>query len=102
MIRARELWSSLVSQFKKRHPALKHGGFSSTAVLPGENPAEFEELHQALIAELAPTGALEENIVADIARLVWRKQNLAIRLVEIGDTATVQGLLRGIWRSKNE
>jgi hypothetical protein len=34
-------------------------------------------LHQALIAELAPTGALEENIVADIARLVWRKQNLA-------------------------
>jgi len=77
VIRARELWSSLVSKFKKRHPALKHGGYSSTAVLPGENPAEFEELHQALIAELAPTGALEEDIVADIARLVWRKQNLA-------------------------
>src|SRR5262249_52316906 len=70
-------WSSLVSKFKKRHPALKHGAYSSTAVLPGENPAEFEELYQALIAELAPTGALEENIVADIARLAWRKQNLA-------------------------
>jgi len=67
-----------VSKFKKRHPALKHGAYSSTAVLPGENPAEFEKLHQALIAELAPTGALEEDIVADIARLVWRKQNLAI------------------------
>jgi hypothetical protein len=77
VIRARELWSSLVSKFKKRHPALKHGGYCSTAVLPGENPVEFEELHQALIAELAPTGALEENIVADIARLVWRRQNLA-------------------------
>jgi hypothetical protein len=77
VIRARELWSSLVSKFKKRHPALKHGGYFSTAVLPGENSAEFEKLHQALIAELAPTGALEENIVADIARLVWRKQNLA-------------------------
>src|SRR5262249_44921369 len=48
-----------------------------TAVLPGENPAEFEKLYQAQIAELAPTGVLEENIVADIARLVWRKQNLA-------------------------
>jgi hypothetical protein len=34
-------------------------------------------LQEALIAELAPTGALEEDIVADIARLVWRKQNLA-------------------------
>ena len=66
-----------MAKFKKRHPAFKHGGFCSTAVLPGENPVEFEELHQALIAELAPAGALEENIVADIARLVWRKRNLA-------------------------
>jgi hypothetical protein len=77
VIRACQLWSTSVSKFKKRHPALKHGGYCSTAVLPGENWAEFEELHQALIAELAPTGALEEDIVADIARLVWRKQNLA-------------------------
>jgi hypothetical protein len=65
------------NRIKKRHPALKHGAYSSTAVLPGEDPAEFEKLYQALIAEWAPTGALEEDIVADIARLVWRKQNLA-------------------------
>jgi hypothetical protein len=61
----------------KLHPALKHGGYAATAILPGENPAAFEKLHQALIAELAPTGALEDDIVATIARLVWRKQNLA-------------------------
>ena len=78
VIRTRDLWSNLVSKFKKRHPAVKHGGYSSTAVLPGENPAEFEELHQALMVELAPRGALEEDIVADVVRLVWRKQNLAI------------------------
>jgi hypothetical protein len=66
-----------VSKLKKRHPALKHGGFSSTPVLPGENPAEFEDLQEALMVELAPRGVLEEGIVADIARLVWRKQNLA-------------------------
>jgi hypothetical protein len=35
-------------------------------------------LHRDLIAELVPTGALEDNIVATIARLTWRKQNLAI------------------------
>jgi hypothetical protein len=53
-IRAPKLWSSLLPKFKKRHPALKHGAYSATAVLPGENPAKFEELHQALIAEVAP------------------------------------------------
>jgi hypothetical protein len=77
MIRECRLWSSLVSKFKERHPALKHGAYSATALLPGENPAEFEKLHQALIAELAPLGVLEEDIVARMARLVWRKQNLA-------------------------
>ena len=76
-------------RFKKRRPALKHGAFSSTAVLPGEDPAEFEELYQALIAELAPTGALEEDIVADIARLVWRKQNLG--------TFSLSKGLRTVW-----
>jgi hypothetical protein len=81
VIRARELWSSLVSKFKKRHPALKHGAYSSTAVLPGENQAEFDELYQALIADWAPTGVLQEHTVADIARLYWRKQNLETFLV---------------------
>jgi hypothetical protein len=68
----------VVSNLNERHPALKHGAYSSMALLPGENPVEFRELHQCLIAELAPGGALEEHIVATIARLTWRKQNLAI------------------------
>ena len=79
VIRARDLWSNLVSKFKKkRHPALKHGGYSATALLPGENPAEFEELHQALIAELGLAGALEEENLATInraeqAQAHWRR-----------------------------
>jgi len=62
---------------KKVHPALKHAGYAATALLPGENPADFEKLHQSLIAELTPNGALENDIVATIARLLWRKQNLS-------------------------
>jgi hypothetical protein len=58
------------------HPALKHGAYSGTALLPGEDPTEFEKLHNKLIAEFAPAGPLEEDIVANIARLIWRKQNL--------------------------
>jgi hypothetical protein len=66
-----------MSRMSKIPPALKHGIYSATAVLPGEDPGEFAKLHRALVAELAPNGALEEDIVATTARLVWRKQNLA-------------------------
>jgi len=61
---------------KKNHPALKHGGFSVTALLPGEDPAAFEKLYQDLIAEHQPDGPSENEAVATIARLMWRKQNL--------------------------
>ena len=65
------------------HPAVKHGAYSATTVLPGESRAEFEKLHRGLIAELVPSGVLEDDIVMTIARLVWRKQNLAtLRIAE--------------------
>ena len=62
---------------KKHRPALKHAGYATTSILPGENAAEFEKLHRDLIAELVPNGALEDDIVATMAHLVWRKHNLA-------------------------
>ncbi|MGB7672190.1 MAG: hypothetical protein WA445_09980, partial [Pseudolabrys sp.] len=58
------------------HSAVKHGAYSATAVLPGESQAEFEELHRELISELCPSGAIEDDAVANIARLMWRKKNL--------------------------
>jgi hypothetical protein len=64
-------------QVKKLHAALKHGAYSATALLPGEDMAAFKELHEKIIAELAPVGPLEDDIVATITRLLWRKQNLA-------------------------
>ena len=74
------------TRFNKVHPALKHAGYSATTLLPGEDAAAFEKLHRALIAEFSPVGALEEDIVADIARLTWRKQNLAtFRVAELAN-----------------
>jgi len=61
---------------KKLYPALKHGGYSATGLLPGEDPAAFEKLHRDLISEHCPDGPLQEDTVFDIARLMWRKQNL--------------------------
>jgi hypothetical protein len=63
-------------RLKKLYPALKHGGYSATGLLPGEDPAAFEKLHRDLISELCPDGPLQEDTVFDIARLMWRKQNL--------------------------
>ena len=67
---------SISARVKKHHSALKHAGYSATGILPGESAAEFEKMHRDLISELAPNGALEKDIVASMARLVWRKKNL--------------------------
>jgi hypothetical protein len=56
--------------------AVKHGAFAKTAILPGEDPIEFEELHSALIEEWAPVGPTEEDAVLSIAKGVWRKRRL--------------------------
>jgi hypothetical protein len=83
VIRARESERPL-SRVNKIHPALRHGGYSATTILPGEDSVAFEKLRRDLIAELLPKGALEHDIVATIARLVWRSQNLAtFRLAEL-------------------
>ena len=70
---------------KRNRTALKHGGYSATAVLPGESAAEFEKLHRDLVSELDPTGPLEEDTVENIARLLWRKKNL--RTLSIAEDA---------------
>jgi hypothetical protein len=62
---------------KKLHPALKHGAYGATGLLPGEDRVAFLELHRRLIAKLDPDGPLEDETVATIARLTWRKKNLA-------------------------
>jgi len=66
----------MTRRIKKRHPALRHAGYSVTTILPGENAAEFEKLHRDLISEWSPDGTLDEETVATLARLVWRRRNL--------------------------
>lgn len=67
-----------------RSGSFEHAGYSATTLLPGEDSAAFEKLHRALIAEFSPVGTLEEDIVSDMARLIWRKQNLAtFRIAEL-------------------
>ena len=68
----------------KNYLALKHGGYSTTTILPTESIAEFEKLHEDLILELVPNSALADDIVATITGMVWRKRNLlTFRMAEV-------------------
>jgi hypothetical protein len=74
----------MLTQVQKTHPALKHAAYSATTILPGEDSTAFKKLHQEVIAELSPEGTLERDAAETIARLRWRKQNLAtFRVAEI-------------------
>jgi hypothetical protein len=76
-------------RIKKLHPALKHAGYSATCILPGENAAE--KLRRNVIDEFTPNGVLEDDIVATIAHLLWRKQNLeTFRIAELARRRTDQ------------
>jgi hypothetical protein len=79
------------SVIEKLPPALKHGGYSAMSVLPGESAAEFEKLHQALVAEWGVDGELEADTIVTMARAIWRKRNLAtLRLARIAQWQAAQ------------
>jgi hypothetical protein len=62
---------------KWRHPnAYKHGVFASMAIVPGEDPREFEALHSAVVEEWTPAGATEQDAVLTIAKGMWLKRRL--------------------------
>src|SRR5271169_749756 len=61
---------------QKQQNAHKHGIYSTTAILPGEDPVEFDKLYSALVEEWTPTGATEEDAVRSIARAIWRKRRV--------------------------
>lgn len=60
----------------KKPNALRHGLYSMTAVLPGEDQAAFDKLHRDLIAEFSAEGAFERHTIQTMAVLTWRQQNL--------------------------
>ena len=51
---------------KTRPSALQHGAWAETAILPGEDPRQFERLHRGLIKEWSPCGPAEQDAVAAI------------------------------------
>jgi len=58
--------------------AVKHGAFSNLTVLPGEDFAAFKKLYEDLQDEFKPSGAMEVDLVLDLAKFLFRKRNLGV------------------------
>jgi hypothetical protein len=57
--------------------SFKHGTFAGNFVtLPDEKHDEFEQLHQGLIEEWKPAGALEEDAAFTLAQCIWLKRRV--------------------------
>jgi hypothetical protein len=52
--------------------AVSHGLRAVAPTVPGEDPAEWDEFRNALVADLAPVGFLEMELAERIALLCWR------------------------------
>jgi len=61
---------------KRRPSALRHGVWSNTAVLPGEDPRQFERLYRGLVDEWCPSGPAEQDAVFTLAKCMWRKHHI--------------------------
>ena len=57
--------------------ARKHGRLSTDAVIPGEDPAEFDRLLNAVEAWALPRNYLERQICLQIADAQWRMQRIS-------------------------
>jgi hypothetical protein len=79
---------------ERRPNALKHGVFSSNALLSGENPKEFNKLVRSLTDEFELSGAFEEETVLTLANCIWRRRRLDMFMERRRSRADYDALLR--------
>jgi hypothetical protein len=75
------------SKNDRRNNALKHGAFAKELAILDESPEDFDELYSGCVQELKPSGRLEDEVVLDIARLIWRKRRIGRFFVEEAEWA---------------
>ena len=63
---------SLAGKARSSQNAVRHGLTAQHAMLPGEDPQEYAELRGAMFSSLLPQGVLENQLVEQVASLVWR------------------------------
>jgi hypothetical protein len=56
--------------------ATRHGLRAENTIIPGEDPAEFDQFRDQLFQEFAPIGVLESRLTARIAGALWKFQRV--------------------------
>ena len=64
------------SNLGQRHNALKHGAFVDELLILDEKAEDFDELHEACISDLRPSGLLEEEVGLCDCQVMWRKKRI--------------------------
>lgn len=57
---------------KAARNTIKHGLTAHTAVIPGEDPADYDDFREKLLSELFPKGPMETLLADRIIELSWR------------------------------
>jgi hypothetical protein len=61
-----------------RFNALRHGVLSRFTLLPWEDPDEYAQILDALVAAHNPEELIEEHLVEELAGIIWRKRRLRL------------------------
>jgi hypothetical protein len=60
-----------------RMNALSHGLRAASPVVPGEDPDRWDQFREVMVADLAPVGAVEEELADRVALLSWRLRRVS-------------------------
>lgn len=69
---------SLAGKRRSSVNAVTHGLTAQHAMLPGEDPDEFNGLRHAIFNSLLPQGALENQLIERAASLIWRMRRFQV------------------------
>ena len=56
--------------------AMRTGAYAAQVVLPGEDPAHFQELEQQFLHDFAPADVAQSALVHQLAVIIWKKLRL--------------------------
>lgn len=67
---------SLAGKKRSRMNALKHGRHAKSKVLPYEDEREYKSLVRAVIRDVQPEGAVEEDLVMQLVDSMWKRYRM--------------------------
>jgi hypothetical protein len=81
---------SVSGKARSRLNAVTHGLTSRQLVVGAEKPEDFDALREALFADLEPSGALQCELVDEIARFMWRLRRIPVLEADLLNRITMR------------